>query len=178
MNDVNKALNFTPEQMNRLNTLTQQMQTQYRDNYTNLGNVTPAERFARAQALNQQYSNDWNKAAGNILTDSQRGRYQQLNYQYGGFNTLYDPAVQKQLNLTPAQITDLRSQSEWNNQQMQDVYRLGATDPARGTQAYKDYWTQRQERLNKFLTPDQQKVWLQMTGDPYTFQPTFTTPSP
>ncbi|WP_020473417.1 hypothetical protein [Zavarzinella formosa] len=177
MNDVSSSLNFMPEQMSRLNTLTQQMQARYRDSYSNLSTLAPAERFARTQALNQQYYNDWSKAAGNVLTDSQQNRYQQLNYQYGGFNSLYDPAVQKQLNLTPAQITGLRSQADWSNQQLQDVYRLGATDPLRGTQAYRDYWTQRQERLKQFLTPDQQKQWLQMTGTPYAFQPEFTPPS-
>lgn len=176
MNDVSKSLNLTPDQVTRLNTLTDQTQAAHRANYTQLGTLGEAERFARQQELNQQYTTAWNKGAGDVLTDAQRTRYQQLNYQHGGFNSLYDPAAQKQLNLTPAQVRDLRTNADWSNQQLQDINRLGATDAAKGKQMYSDYWTQRQDRLNKFLTPDQQKTWATMSGDPYAFQPTFASP--
>jgi len=174
MNDVSKSLNLTPEQTTRLNTLTDQIQTQYRDKYTGLNSLNEADRAARAQELNRQYANDWNKGARGIFNENQLNRYQQLNNQYGGFNTLYDPEVQKRLNLTQDQITNLREQANWNNQQWQEINRLGATDPTKATQMYKDYWTQRQERFNKYLTPQQQRTWNEMIGEPYTFQPTFT----
>jgi hypothetical protein len=131
-----------------------------------LGALNDAERFTRTQELNRQYNADWNKGAADIFNDTQRGRYQQYNYQYGGFNTLNDPDVQKRLNLTAAQVKDLRTHSDWGNQQLQDVNT--------GTQAYRDYWTAHQERFNKFLTADQQKAWREMSGEPYAFQPNFT----
>ncbi len=112
--------------------------------------------------------------AREVFNDTQRARYQQYNYQYGGFGTLYDPDVQKQLNLTAEQQKNLRAQWDWSNQELADINRTGATDATKGTQMYRDYWTARQERLNKFLTPEQQKAWGTMVGDPYTFQPTFT----
>jgi hypothetical protein len=174
MNDVSKSLNLTPDQTTKLNKLTDQTQTHYRDDYAKLGTLNDADRFTRTQELNRQYNTDWNKGAGDIFNDTQRGRYQQFNYQYGGFNTLYDPDVQKRLNLTPAQVKDLRTHSDWSNQQVQDINRLGATDATKGTQAYRDYWTQHQERFNKFLTADQQKGWREMSGEPYAFQPNFT----
>jgi len=174
MNDVSKSLNLTPDQVARLDRLTDQTQAQYRDNYAKLGTLGDADRFARTQELNRQYSGDWDKGARDIFNDTQRTRYQQVNYQYGGFNTLYDPDVQKRLNLTPAQVKDLRTHWDWDNQQFQEVNRVGTADAAKGTRAYRDYWTQRQERFNTFLTPDQQKAWRDMTGDPYTFQPSFT----
>ena len=126
------------------------------------------------QELNRQYYGDWSKGAGSVFNDAQRARYQQLNYQYGGFNSFYDPAVQKQLNLTADQQRNLRAQWDWSDQQLQDINRVGATDPTKGTQMYRDYWTQRQERVNQFLTPDQQKEWRSIVGDPYTFRPNFT----
>jgi len=173
MNDVSKTLNLTQDQINKLNALTEQVQAQYRQNYARLNTLNEQERFARQQELNRQYYNDWNKGATDIFNANQRTRYQQVNYQYGGFNTLYDPDVQKRLNLTPAQVESLRENAVWSNQQLQDISRLGATDAAKATQMYRDYWTQRQERFNKFLTPEQQRTWGQMIGEPYTFQPTF-----
>jgi hypothetical protein len=59
---------------------------------------------------------------------------------------------------------------------MAAIRRAAAIDQAKGTQLYRDYWNARQERLGQFLTPEQQKSWNQMTGDPHTFQPTVFTP--
>jgi hypothetical protein len=173
MNDVSKSLNLTADQVTKLNKLTEDTQARYRDDYGKLGTLKDADRFTRMQELNRQYYTDWNKGARDIFNDTQRTRYQQVNYQYGGFDVLYDPDVQKRLNLTADQIRDLRTHWDWNNQQLQDINRLGVTDPTKGTQAYKDYWTTRQERFNKFLTADQQKAWRELTGEPYTFQPNF-----
>ena len=173
MNDVSGSLNLTQNQIGNLNKLTDQTQARYRDNYTKLGTLNETERAARLQELHRQYNTDWNKGAQDIFNDTQRSRYQQVNHQYGGFNTFYDPEVQKRLNLTADQMKGLGEQTEWSNQQMQDINRMGAMDATKGTQMYRDYWTQRQERFNKFLTQEQQKTWGVMTGEQYTFQPTF-----
>jgi hypothetical protein len=173
MNDVSKTLKLNQEQINSLNKVTGQVQTQYRDDYNKLSTLNEAERFERAQELNRKYYSDWNKGARDVFNDTQRTRYQQFNYQYGGFNSFYDPDVQKQLNLTPEQVKDLREHSDWSNKQWEEIHRMGATDPTKGIELYGDYWKQRQERFNKYLTPEQQKAWSGMTGDPYRFQPSF-----
>jgi hypothetical protein len=174
MNDIGKSLKLTPEQTTKLNTITTATQDRFRADYEKAGKLSDAERFTRMQDLNRQYSADWSKGARDVLNEDQRNRYQQLNYQYGGFNSLYDPDVQKRLNLTPEQVKNLREQSTWSDQQLQEINRVGGTDATKGGRLYRDYWTTRQERFNKFLTPDQLKTWNQMTGDPYTFQPSFT----
>jgi len=177
MNDVGKSLNITASQRDQLNAITNKIQDQYNAQYNKLGTLSADDRFARQQELDRQFMADWNKSAGNVLNRDQMSRYQQLNYQYGGFNSLYDPTVQTRLNLslTADQQRALRENWDWNNQQLQQINTMAATDPTKATQLYNDYWTARQERFNKFLTPEQQKIWLQMVGDPYTFQPTFTT---
>lgn len=173
MTDVGKSLNLTPDQVTRLNTVTDQTQSRYRADYAKLATMAEAERAAAARDLNRRYSADWSKSAADIFNDTQRARYQQFNYQYGGFNSLYDPDVQRRLNLTAEQVKNLQDQAAWSNQQWNNIYTTGAADPTKGTQMYRDYWTARQERFNKFLTPDQQRAWREMTGDPYTFQPNF-----
>jgi hypothetical protein len=173
MDEVNKSLNLTADQVNRLNELTTQTQNQFRDDFTKLGTLADAERFNRQLELNRQYTTDWDKKARTIFNDTQWNRYQQLNNQYGGFNTLYDTDVQRRLNLTPDQIKNLRENADWSSQQLAEINRVGATDAAKGRQMFTDYWTARQERMNKYLTPDQQKAWQQLTGDPFTFRPVF-----
>lgn len=171
--DVGKTLTLTADQTTRLNALTTKVQTEYRDNYAKIASLPEPDRDARVRELYRQYYADWDKGARDIFNDTQRTRYQQLNYQYGGFNTLYYPDVQTRLGLTPAQIKDLNDHWAWNNQQWQTVYTTGAADPTKGATLYRDYWTARQARFNKFLTPAQQKTWAELTGEAYAFQPYF-----
>ena len=86
MNDVSKSLNLTPDQINNLNQLTNQTQAKYRDQYSKLNGLNTSDRAARVRELNGQYNSAWNKGASGILNKNQLSRYQQLNYQYGGFS--------------------------------------------------------------------------------------------
>jgi hypothetical protein len=171
--DVGKTLTLTTDQTTRLNALTEKVQAQYRDNYAKIASLPEADRDARARELYRQYYTDWDKGARDIFNDTQRARYQQIAYQYGGFDTLYYPDVQTRLGLTPAQIKELNDHWAWNNQQWQTVYTTGVADPTKGATLYRDYWTARQARFNKFLTPAQQKAWGELTGEAYVFQPYF-----
>jgi hypothetical protein len=171
MNDVNKSLNLTADQVTRLNTLTNETQSKFGKDFAGLGTLSDAERFNRQQELNGQYYTAWNNGAKDVLNENQFRRYQQLHYQYGGFNNFYDPTLQKQLNMTPEQVKSLREHSDWSNQQLADIEKLNATDPTKARQQYTNYWTLRQERMNRYLNTEQQKAWQEMVGDPYTFQP-------
>jgi len=174
MSDVGKALNLNQQQVNKLNELTTQTQNRYRDNYSGLGNLTPAERMAKSQELNRQYTADWMKGAQGIFNQDQIARYQQFHYQYGGFNSLANPDVQQRLNLTADQMKTLGGSIEWSNKRLQDIYQLSATDRNKADLEYRDYQQHYQAQLNKFLTPEQQRQWREMTGEPYKFQPAYS----
>jgi len=172
--DIGKSLNLTQDQITRLGAADAKVRELYREQYSKLGTFSDPERLARIEQLNRQFLNDWNKNAADIFNAEQRTRYQQLNTQYRGFDALMDPDVQKQLNLTPEQVKNLRDNAAWSTTQFDTINRMGATDATRATQQYNDYWKARQERFDRLLTPEQQKAWREMTGDPFTFQPMFT----
>jgi hypothetical protein len=44
------------------------------------------------------------------------------------------------------------------------------TDRDAANKAYSTYLQERQTRLNRFLTPEQQRTWREMTGDPFEFR--------
>lgn len=175
MNDVSKAITLNEKQITQLNDLNTRIQTKYAKDYEKLSTVPERDRFMATQDLNRRYVTDWNAGAKDVFNAEQMTRYQQLQYQYGGFNSLYDPAVQKRLNLTEEQIRSLNDSATWSSQQMADINRMGATDREKATQAYRDYQKAYQERWGKYLTPEQQRTWREMTGEPYTFQPYFPT---
>jgi hypothetical protein len=176
MDDVGKAITLTPQQVNRLNQVTDQAQARFREGYEKLGTLPPAERTMRMWDLERQYVTDWNKAARDVFNENQFNRYQQLRYQHGGFATLTDPEVQKRLQLTDAQRQALNESVEWSQKQMADITRLGALERERATKMYRDYQTQYNERFKRYLTPEQQRLWGEMTGEPFQFQPYIVPP--
>jgi len=175
MNDVSKTLNLNEKQITQLNDLNTRIQTKYSKDYEKLSTLPEKDRFTQTQDLNRRYMTDWSAGAKDVFNADQMTRYQQLQYQYGGFNSLYDPAVQKRLNLTEEQVRNLNDSATWSAQQMADINRMGATDREKATQAYRDYQKAYSERWNRYLTPEQQRTWREIAGEPYTFQPYFPT---
>ncbi len=173
LNDVKRALGISPMQYENLTQLTADTDKLFKDRYANIKTLPEAERTDRLDKLNQEYTSDWYKGARKIFNDHQFIRYQQLGYQFGGFNAFFDQDVQKQLNLTPAQLRQVREQRVWSNQQILEINRVGASDPDKGTSLFHDYRKQLGERIHSILTPLQQQVWRQLIGEPHTFQPPF-----
>jgi hypothetical protein len=177
MPDVSRSLNLTADQLTRLNQLSDRTHVKYRDQFGGVGTLAAADRDARVRELSQQYNTDWSTGAQGILNRDQWTRYQQLHHQYAGFDSLTNADIQRQLNLTPQQVRDLDAQRTWNAQQLNEISRLNATDPTRAAQLYRDYTKARQDRFNQFLTPEQQKAWNQLAGEPYTFAGPYVPPT-
>lgn len=178
MNDVAQSLNMTPAQINQLNEMTTQTQGRFADQLGKIQNLPADQRAAQIQMLNQQYAGMWNTSASGIFNQQQWNRYQQLQLQYGGFNSLMQPELQAKLNLSDPQRTALRQNADWSVQQMAEIQKLAATDQARAMESYRDYQKSFQNRFNAFLSAEQQKAWQDLTGQPYSFQPGFAPQQP
>jgi len=181
MNDVARSLNVTQLQTERLNQITQQLQDRFRvdlNNINGLTGLTPQERAARLQQLNQQYNLTWMNGAQNVFDAQQMNRYRQLSLQFGGFRSLADPQIQRQLNLTNDQAQQLTGVNLWSQQQLQGIAQQAATDPSQAAVLYRNYQAQAQTRLNGILSPDQQRAWQGMVGDPFNFQMSDFIPQP
>jgi len=173
MNDVARALNLTPEQINRINEETVRLQARYRRDFDAIGRLDERERLNRTQELLQTYNTDWRKAANDVFNETQRQRYQQLWLQYEGFNSFNDPDVRRRLNLTDPQREQLREATQWSERRMRELTERGRAEE--GQRLYDDYLRERQERLGRILTPEQIQTWRQLTGDAYPFRVQFNT---
>lgn len=171
--DVGRNLNLTDRQTTQLNAMTDRLQARYQAELDRLGRLSDTARAARVQELNRQFTNDWVAGAREFMTSAQLNRYQQLQLQFGRFNSLADPTVQRQLNLSADQQARLRDAMTWSDEQMRQILQTGVSDRDRALRQYGDYNRAYQDRLNTILTPDQRQQWREMTGDPFTFQPQF-----
>jgi len=165
-NDVAQALGLAPEQLARLNVLNQNLQSRFQTDFGNLANVPEAQRLAMQQALNQRFMNSFMTGAGNVLNQAQLSRLQQLQLQSGGFNSLLDPTVQRQLGLNRQQIANLNNVIGQNALLQQGLAGQGMAQSNAQSQLLPQ-----QAQFNNFLTPQQLATLNQMIGQPFNFQP-------
>jgi len=174
MQDVSQTLNLTPDQINRLNQITQNLENRYRTDINSLSGVSADDRARRIMDLQQRFGTEWMNSTRDIFTQDQLGRYRQLDLQYRGFSAFVDPAIRQRLNLTDQQMEQVRQAQDWARQQLQNLRRQGLSQD-QVSNLYREYVTQYRSRLNQILTPEQQQLWQQMTGQPFNFQITGST---
>jgi len=75
-------------------------------------------------------------------------------------------------------MRDLQSSINWSAEQLRTINTTSAADRERATRMYADYQRAFADRFNRFLTPEQQRSWATLVGDPYRFQPIFTSGLP
>ncbi len=101
--------------------------------------------------MNLRYGANW--------TPLQRRPTQEWDTQAGDASRLASAGAEQKYSRTGTQARDVLN--DWR-----DINRGGCSpDVAKGTQMYRNFWTARQERMNTFLTAEQQKAWNQMVGD-------------
>jgi hypothetical protein len=136
-------------------------------------NLTEQQREMQLQQLQAQFNQDLSGTVNSTLTNPQlMSRYNQLNRQFMGFNAFNDPAVRQQLNLTPDQVRQMRMLSNNWRQQLQQFRRGAGNDLSSvDTTQWNQLWQQYATQLNGVLTPEQQQMWTQQVGQPFTFSP-------
>ena len=167
---VQRQLNMNQQQFNTLNRSYQDAYRRYQQNLRGLNsNLTEQQRLAQIQQFENQFRTDFGRSLDSTFSDSRyRTRYDQLSRQYSGFSSFNDPAIQKQLNLTPQQRLQVqRMANDWRNQLLQA--RRNGTQLTQ--QQWEQMWTQNWDQLNGVFTPEQQQTWAQLTGQRYAFNP-------
>jgi hypothetical protein len=172
---VAKALNLTSDQITRLNQANQTIQQRYQEQFNKLNQTPAQQRAARLREFRQKYNNDFMQSSNDIFNKDQMNRYRQLNLQYQGVNSFYDPTVQKGLSLTDQQRQKLDALSTWDADQRRAYMGLARTDPAAAKRLYGTYTKDLENRVNTLLTAEQQKTWQMMQGEAYRFPPPFAT---
>jgi len=170
---VRQQLNLTEQQFNQLNSAYGNAWKGYQQGYTGLDNkLSNDARWQKMMEFNQGFNKSFSPAINDVFTDAkQRERFNQLHLQYQGFSAFADPTVQSNLKLTPAQQQKLNQYGQQWYQQMGDIGQSYQTNPDVASKRFNEMWKQYGEQVNSVLTPEQQRTWSQMVGEPYTFQP-------
>jgi len=172
---VRQQLKFDDTQYNKLNKAYGESWQRYQNQMAEINknkDLTDAQRAQRMSDLQREFGTNFSSTTNQVITDpTQRERYNQLYWQYLGYDAFNDPMVQQKLNLTDEQKQKLGQYSrEWGTQ-MNDYSRGYATDREGTSKKFNESRKQANERINSILTKEQQQTWHQMIGDPYNFEP-------
>jgi len=168
---VQAQLNLNPQQVNLLNQLYAQHYGQYYQTQAQLNgssNLTDEQRLLYAQAINRFYQ-ELSTSSQNVFDANQRARFNQLLLQYRGYQAFNDPMISQRLNLTNAQNARLRDYEQVYDQQLANIYKFRSIDPNVLSTRLSELRNDLNRRVDGVLTPQQQLLWKQMTGDPYQF---------
>jgi len=167
--DVRSSLNLTEQQFGTLNQAAQRMMTDFRGQLDKLGNLSDADRNARAQELWNNVNSEIMTNAAKVLKPEQLDRFRQVALQYRGIDAFRDPMVQQKLTLTDDQQSHLRSVRDAFQKQAANIAQLAETNRDEARTRWQALQKEMGTRINGILTADQQKQWAELTGDPVQF---------
>jgi len=171
--EVRQQFKLSDQQYKQLNNSYGESYGRYRQEVNNLGkDLTNEQRAQKMNELQQRFYKDFSTTSGTLFTDpQQRLRYDQLHLQYQGYNAFSDPMVQEKLNLTAEQRQKLDQYGQEWHKQMDGLGRTYPTDSAAATKQFNEMRKLSGERIHSVLSPEQEKVWMHLTGESYQFQP-------
>jgi hypothetical protein len=173
--EVSRALNINQNQLQQLNQANQQLQDRFRNDFSRLPD-NEAARAMRMQELTRNFNNEFARSAGTILSADQLNRYRQIELQSQGLGAFGDPQVQRSLNLNSPQRDHLQNLQQQYQRQFDDIRQLAQDNPQAAEQRFNRLRSQMATQINGILTPEQQRAWSQMTGDPFMLRPSFNAP--
>jgi hypothetical protein len=176
--DIRRMLNLDDQQFDRLNNSTTQLQTRFRTDFSRLGDLDANERANRLRTLTGDFRNQFLRSAGAVLNPEQMTRFRQLDLQNRGIDAFGDADVRRRLNLNDQQIRRFDDLNTRSTQQMNQFRELAGTNREQAMSRYQNFARTLQEERNRILTPEQQRTWQELIGDPFDFQPDFGNPNP
>lgn len=173
MQDVRRDVNITDQQLGRLNQSLETVQGRFRNDFAGLEKLNERERAARSQELARNFNTELMKASGDVLSAEQMNRLRQLELQRQGIQVFSDPDVQKRLNLTDQQRTQLRDLGDTTDKGIREIRGNRELKREDAIKRFDTLDQQTRERINTILTEQQRKTWAEMIGKPFTFRPDF-----
>ena len=171
--DVRQQFKFSDETFNRLNSSYKDAWGRYQKGLAQLDkDLTDEQRRQRMRDLELNFYKDFSTTTDSVITDAdQRQRYNQLYWQYRGFGAFDDPMIVEKLKLTPEQREKFTGFSQDWSRQLNELGPIFQTNREDANRRFTKLQSEMNTRLDSVLTPEQQKSWRVMIGEPYAFQP-------
>jgi Spy/CpxP family protein refolding chaperone len=186
---VQKALKLTPEQIKKVEDLSEEMRAKFQqafggreegqgDRKIIIVDRDNEEHRKKMQELHQETE----KAVAKILKPEQFKRLKQISYQQQGGRAFTDPEVAKALRLTEEQQKKIREINEDAGSQIGPITVTIEEDPAQKMAEHQKKMAEVQkastDKIMKLLTAAQKMKWKELQGEPFKGTLLFEPPGP
>lgn len=172
---VQKRLNLSAPQFERMINIYGQAYYEYQTSLAEIDkDLMPQVRREQAALLYENFLKNFDTSLNSVLTDPDaRQRYEELKMQYDGYRAFGDPALQSRMKLSPDQIRQFNQYQNDLDSRYSTLQKQYASDPVGFGPQYERLMLQRQDQINRTLTPEQRQQYESLAGQPYKFTPDF-----
>lgn len=163
---VQKELKLEDQQIEKCKEIGEKAREKMTEARTATEGLDQDERRNKMMALNREINESTMKAAGEFLKPEQVTRLKQISYQQHGANAFSDPEVQKKLNITESQKTDIQSIVQESMGEMV-TFEENRDDREAMMKKIGEHRKQTLAKAEAKLNDEQQKSWKELLGSPF-----------
>jgi hypothetical protein len=170
---VQAELKLTTDQTGKLQDLAKDLREKHKGD---LDKARQDKDFAKMGEVFKAIGEETEKALPDVLKPEQLKRLHQIEIQVAPFQALAKPEVQKKLDLSDKQKTEITAITDKLQSDRQELFKDVGKDKDKRQEANKKFTEMNNEAKTKaigVLNEDQKKTWKELTGAPFDYKPDF-----
>jgi pantoate kinase len=168
---VQKELKLDDQQVEKAKDLAEKTREKMRETRETLQGLEGEERRTKQQEISREMNASSLKALGEFLKPEQIARLKQISYQVRGVAAFSDPEVQKKLNLTDSQKSDIQAMVQEFGTESRTIFQDNQDDREAAMKKIQELGKQTLSKAEAKLNDEQQKSWKELLGAPFDFKP-------
>jgi len=168
---VQKELKLDDQQVEKAKDLAEKTREKMRETRETLQGLEGEERRTKQQEISREMNASGLKALGEFLKPEQIARLKQISYQVRGVIAFSDPEVQRKLNLTDSQKSDIQAMVQELGTESRTIFQDNQDDREAAMKKIQELGKQTLSKAEAKLNDEQQKSWKELLGAPFEFKP-------
>jgi Spy/CpxP family protein refolding chaperone len=164
---VQKELKLEDQQVEKAKELGEKAREKMTAARSSFEGLDQEERRTKMTELMREVNESTMKSAGEFLKPEQVTRLKQISYQQRGATAFNDPEVQKKLNITDSQKTDIHAIVQESQTEMRTIFQENQDDREAMMKKITEHRKQTLAKVEAKLNDEQQKSWKEMLGSPF-----------
>jgi hypothetical protein len=163
---VQKELKLDDKQVDKAKDLAEKTREEMQEKFQGFQDLSPEERRAKGQEIMREVNASILKAAGEFLKPEQITRLKQISYQQRGATAFLDSEVQKKLNLSDGQKSQIQALIQQSFSQMPSREEF-QDDREAAMKKMQELTRKVLAESEKKLNDEQHKTWKELLGSPF-----------
>jgi len=168
---VQKELKLDDQQVEKAKELAEKTREKMRETRETLQALEGEERRTKQQEISREMNASSLKALGEFLKPEQIARLKQISYQVRGVAAFSDPEVQKKVNLTDSQKSDIQAMVQELGTESRTIFQDNQDDREAAMKKIQELGKQTLSKAEAKLNDEQQKSWKDLLGAPFDYKP-------